>query len=215
MLSTKIYAGPITNLTDARYFAAWDVAWMSFNLSPGEDSFLPINQVQAIKEWVEGPAMVGAFNLHSAEEIQKLAVDLQLDAIKLGMETELSTLLELDTELPIIKEITVGKDNSCEHLENLLSDFAPKTSYFILNFAQAAWSYTELQEAKELNWSYLHKLSQHYPIIFNLGFGAEPILDMLENSQAVGIQVTGGAEEKVGYKSFDELDEIFEALEDI
>lgn len=214
MLSTKIYAGPVTNLTDARYFAAWDVAWMSFNLSPDEDSFLPINQVQAIKEWVEGPAMVGEFNLHSAEEIQKLAVDLQLDAIKVGMNTELDTLLELDTELPLFKEIIVAKETTCEHLETLLSDFAPKTSYFILNFAQAGWTYTELQEARELNWAYLDKLSQHYPIIFNLGFGAEPILDLLENSEAAGIQVTGGAEEKVGYKSFDELDEIFEALED-
>lgn len=214
MLSAKIYAGPVTNLTDARYFAAWDVAWMSFNLSPDEDSFLPINQVQAIKEWVEGPDMVGEFNLHSAEEIQKLAVDLQLDGIKVGMNTGLETLLELDTELPIFKEIIVAKETTCEQLETLLSDFAPKTSYFILNFAQAGWTYSDLQEATELNWAYLHKLSQHYPIIFNLGFGAEPILDLLENSEAAGIQVTGGAEEKVGYKSFDELDEIFEALED-
>lgn len=214
MLTAKIYAGPITNLTDARYFAAWDVAWLSFNLSPDEDSFLHPNQVQAIKEWVEGPAMVGEFNLHSAEEIQKLTVDLQLDAIKIGMNTGLDTLLELETELPIFKEIVVAKETTCEQLETLLSDFAPKTSYFILNFAQAGWTYTELQEVQELNWTYLHKLSQHYPIIYNLGFGAEPILDLLENSEAKGIQVTGGAEEKVGYKSFDELDEIFEALED-
>jgi len=34
---------------------------------------------------------------------------------------------------------------------------------------------------------------------------------LLEN--LVGINVVGGEEEKVGVKSFDELDEIFEALE--
>jgi len=33
MLKTKIIAADLQNLTDARYFAAWLVDYMSFNLS--------------------------------------------------------------------------------------------------------------------------------------------------------------------------------------
>lgn len=214
MLSAKIYAGPITNLTDARYFAAWDVHWLSFNLSPTEDSFLAPNQTQAIKEWVEGPAMVGEFNLHSAEEIQKLAVDLQLDGIKLGPDTSLETLMQLDTDLPVLKAITLTAEMTAAELEDICSDFAANVSHFILDFVPGAWSLEKLQKASDLNWGHLLTLNEQYPIIFNLGLNPADTLALIENETAISIQLTGGAEEKVGYKSFDELDEIFEALEE-
>ena len=79
MLKTKILAGSITNLTDARYFAAWEVEWMGFNLNASEETFMPPAQVMAIKEWVEGPNILGEFGLHSAEEIKHLVVTVALE----------------------------------------------------------------------------------------------------------------------------------------
>lgn len=214
MPTTQIYAGPITNLTDARYFAAWGVHWLSFNLSPDEENFLAPNQIHAIKEWVEGPKMVGEFNLHDANEIQKLTVDLQLDAIKLGPDTELETLLQLDTDLPILKAIRVSPQLSSDQLEDILSDFAARVGYFILDFSPEDWTLEMLQHAPDLDWERLVSISEQFPIIFNLGLNPADTLALIENEEAVNIQLTGGAEEKVGYKSFDELDEIFEALEE-
>ena len=51
--------GSITNLTDARYFSAWEVEWLGFNLSQGEENAISPLQVAAMREWVEGPKIVG------------------------------------------------------------------------------------------------------------------------------------------------------------
>lgn len=55
MLKTKVLVTDVNNLTDARYFAAWIVDWMSFNLDPERAQVLSIEQIIEIKNWVEGP----------------------------------------------------------------------------------------------------------------------------------------------------------------
>ena len=62
MYNPQIKASQITNLTDARYFAAWGVEWLGFGLESGQDYFVTTAQMAAIKEWVEGPKMVGEFS---------------------------------------------------------------------------------------------------------------------------------------------------------
>lgn len=214
MLRTKILAGSITNLTDARYFAAMGVEWMGFNLNPGDDSFMPPVQVQAIKEWVEGPAILGEFNMQSAEEIQKLSTDLDLDAIQVGMFTEVETLQAVATNLPVIKEIVLEKSLSREQLEETLQSFVPHVQYFLLDFAKNKWTLEDLEEHTAINWAYIQQLCESYPILLHLGFPADQILDVLEDLEPAGLKVLGGEEEKVGYKSFEELDELLEGLEE-
>ena len=70
MLKTKIKANSITNLTDARYFAAWEVEWLGFNLNPGES--IALQQVPAIKDWVDGVKIVGELSQPSPEEAKLL-----------------------------------------------------------------------------------------------------------------------------------------------
>jgi phosphoribosylanthranilate isomerase len=214
MLRTKILAGSITNLTDARYFAAMGVEWMGFNLNPGDDSFMPPVQVQAIKEWVEGPAILGKFNMQSAEEIQKLSTDLDLDAIQIGMFTEVETLRAVETSLPVIKEIVLEKGLSREQLEETLQSFAPYVQYFLLDFAKNNWRLEDLEEHAVIHWAYIQQLCESYPVLLHLGFPAGQILDLMEDLEPAGLKVLGGEEEKVGYKSFDELDELLEGLEE-
>ena len=57
-----IKASRITNLTDARYFAARDAAFLGFILEPGADGYLDPVFMQAMREWVEGPKIIGEFN---------------------------------------------------------------------------------------------------------------------------------------------------------
>lgn len=212
MLRTKILAGSVTNLTDARYFAAMGVEWMGFNLNPGDDTFMPPLQVQAIKEWVEGPAILGEFNLQSAAEIQRLSGDLELDAIQLGMFTELDTLLAIDTALPVIKEIVLDQSSTRTTLEQSLQAFAPHVRYFLLDFAKNQWTLEDLEEHGAINWAYIQQLCESYPILLHLGFPADQIIDLLEDLEPTGLKVMGGEEEKVGYKSYEELDELLEGL---
>lgn len=49
----QVIASGITNLTDARYFAAMGVDWMGFDLRT--EPRIPVEQMHAIMDWVEGP----------------------------------------------------------------------------------------------------------------------------------------------------------------
>ena len=55
MLDRKIIAQNITNLTDARYFAAWGVDYISFNIIPESAFYVTLDTIKEIKDWVEGP----------------------------------------------------------------------------------------------------------------------------------------------------------------
>ena len=67
MISVK--ANALSHLTDARYFASMEVAWMGFNIDPiAENASSPLF-VKTIREWISGPELIGEFNYASATEI--------------------------------------------------------------------------------------------------------------------------------------------------
>ena len=51
----KIIATDIANLTDARYFAAWGVDGLAYNIDPSSANSISSAQLKEIAEWVEGP----------------------------------------------------------------------------------------------------------------------------------------------------------------
>lgn len=209
MLKTKIKASAITNLTDARYFAAWDVSWMGFSLDPASDAFIDPNSVHAIKEWVEGPAITGEFHLQSAEEIQSLTENLQLDAVQLGPLTPLETAIALDTSVPLIKEVIFESGTQASEIDTLLDDFSAQCAYFLFNFDSNGLGLDNLPVSTD----WLREICQHFPILLSITNLNRDLNTVLEELQPAGLSVRGGEEEKVGYKSFDELDDLFEALE--
>jgi len=84
MLKLSVKASQITNLTDARYFAAREVEWLGFNLDTGSENAIPPQQISAIKEWVEGPKIVVEFGLQSPDEIKQAVDYFDLDAIQVA-----------------------------------------------------------------------------------------------------------------------------------
>ena len=58
MTQNKIIAQNITNLTDARYFAAWGVDYISFNTQQGSEFELTLDKIQEIVDWIEGPKIL-------------------------------------------------------------------------------------------------------------------------------------------------------------
>ena len=53
MLKTNIFAGGITNLTDARYFAARGAQYLSFNLDKGTALNISPEKTAAIKDKID------------------------------------------------------------------------------------------------------------------------------------------------------------------
>ena len=84
MLTTTVKASSISNLTDARYFAAWHVDWLGFDLTPDGLTILPLPEVKEIKDWIEGPKIVGELAVLDIEQSQQIIDFLSLKYIQVG-----------------------------------------------------------------------------------------------------------------------------------
>ena len=70
-----------------------------------------------------------------------------------------------------------------------------------------------LQKSEQISIGFIKELCQEFQIIIGLDFSGDMIDDFLESIIPLGIHVKGGEEEKVGFKAFDVLDEVFESIE--
>lgn len=149
MLKTKIKADSIASLTDARYFAAWEVEWLGFNLDTNTSNGVTPTTVNAIKAWVEGVKIVGEFGAQSVEEVQQIAVNLALDALQISHFSNISTLKSLQS-WDILKEYVFEDLNELANLNLHLNEFAPYVNHFILDFERNGISWNKIQPHLEL-----------------------------------------------------------------
>lgn len=213
MLQTKVKASSVTNLTDARYFAAREVTWLGFNLDEASDTYVSPKMVEAMREWVDGVAFVGEFNIASAATIKEMVEELKLDALQVGMFTNIETLVDLQTNVPVFKELIIEPETSPEFVAEQLELFQPWVRYVILNFTKNNITWAGMQADAAFSGNQLADWCEHYPILLDMNFDKNMLKNLLEALPLQGICVKGGEEEKIGYKSFDELDEIFDILE--
>lgn len=176
LLQRKILVQNITNLTDARYFAAWGVDYLSFNMIPDSEYFLPWEKISEIIEWVEGPqALIEANALEFLEGVDGHILSSMYSSLPLNKEAFFRIpLAEVIKGLPagnyIVKIISEEDLDVLAQVEN----HAPGCNIFL--------------DICDFDIKKLDKLPEN------------------------GIVIQGGEEEKVGVKSFDELDIIYEWL---
>ncbi|HMQ48813.1 MAG TPA: N-(5'-phosphoribosyl)anthranilate isomerase [Saprospiraceae bacterium] len=211
MKTIKIKAGGITNLTDARYFAAREVEWLGFNLVSGSAHYMEPNQMKAIKEWVDGVKILGELDMLDALAIEKAWQELELDVVQVGHFTVLDALKPLaDKSIPIFKEWVIEKAETLEGLAEQLALFQPYVQGFVLDFQKNGINWRALNGAQKES---LAHLCENFPCLLSMEVTPNELQEIITLLQPMGIQLTGGSEEKVGLKSFDELDELFEVLE--
>lgn len=210
----KIKANSIQNLTDARYFAAWNATWMGFSLEPGTEQYCAPKDVQEIKEWVVGPQFVGEFGLSQTEqEIRAAAELLQLDAVQLPTYTDVTLLQQLQ-DLTLIKEYVLEDWSVLSAVEAHCAALSEWVPYFYLNAERGGLSWTVLQTQPE-QLALLRQLCEEYAVLLSIHCPANELGNLIEQLAPHALSVQGGEEEAVGMKSFDDLDAFFETLEDL
>ena len=201
-----IKASAITNLTDARYFAAREVAFLGFNLEENTEGYLDPMHMKAIREWVEGPRVVGEFSRASASYVREAAAFFGLDAVQVPAST-------LDADGAMLEGLTViaGVDGSLSEIDMILETKAPYVAYFLVDMSgqidPATGFVTNLETWKQR--------CARFPILIRADVAAQHWPSLLAALQPAGIDLAGGEEERVGVKSFDEIEAIFDALEEI
>ncbi|MBR9922393.1 MAG: hypothetical protein GYB31_16270 [Bacteroidetes bacterium] len=212
MLQTKVKASSITNLTDARYFAAWEVDWLGFSLDENAPEYIGADMLLAIREWVDGVKIVGEFGMQALEDIRRQAEETELDAIQLGPFADSTTRMGLKDWF-LIQEIVIDGNTSWSDLESQLEEMEGEAGLFLLNMDSNGIGRDQLQQGRPFSDLALKQLCERFPILLGMAWKPTEVPGILEDISPEGIYVRGGAEEKTGYKSFDDLDEVFELLE--
>ncbi|MCB9317139.1 MAG: hypothetical protein H6569_13445 [Lewinellaceae bacterium] len=197
-----IKASTITNLTDARYFAAKEVDFLGFNLEEGTEDYLDPIFMKAIREWVEGPKIVGEFGETPAGTVLEAARFFELDVVQVGPTDN----LELLKDLEVILTLPASEDPT--GLEAIFQKNAPHVAYFLLDFSAQKNAAAKLQDHAAA-WK---KLFSTYPTLLDVNLEADALATLLDQLNPAGLALRGGEEEQVGVKSFDEIDAIFDAL---
>ena len=177
MLSRKVLVQNITNLTDARYFAAWCVDYLSYNQNQDSDYFIPYENVLEIKEWVEGPkTLIESNAIEYLEEIDGQILRDAYSSLPLTKEAFFRTsLTEVKKGFPAGNYIIKIKANDLKELNSI-----PDDKLFGINL---------YLDVTELDFSSIKELPDH------------------------GLVIQGGEEEKVGLRSFEDIQDLMEELE--
>lgn len=210
----KIKASSIQNLTDARYFAAWHVEWLGFSLELGNANYTRPQDVKEIKDWLVGPKIVGEFGLaQSLEEIQEAVELLHLDAVQVGPYAEEGLLKGL-APIPVLQEWVLENWEGLTGFEQHCQKTADWVAYYYLNLEKSGLSWASLKDNRAAL-EQLQALCEEYPIILSLQCSPEDLEEIIQQVQPHGWSFQGGEEERVGVKSFDDLDGFFETLEEL
>ncbi|MDO8367265.1 MAG: hypothetical protein Q7T20_10735 [Saprospiraceae bacterium] len=201
-----IKASRVAHLTDARYFAAKEVDYLGFNLEEGTEGYLDPMYMKAIREWVEGPKIVGEFSRMPIQVVREAAEFFGLNAVQVSAQNHGANLAELGG-LEVIVEIEVGEQGLPFSKSELLA-FVPYSDLFLFNFSQVKISLSTLYP--EI--SFWRELFAMRPSLLQADIPASDWPEILKQLGLAGLSLVGGEEEQVGVKSYDQIDDIFESI---
>lgn len=197
-LKTMVKVGQITNLSNARYCAGMGVNMLGFVVDDGSEFFISPELFREISGWVAGVEFVGEISGSQIPELTGYSF---------------SYLQVSDRALP---EIVHASGYACifyintanyvpEHIAQIMEEQQKYVSYFLLEGLNP-----DILDDAELE--RITTWAASYPVW--LGSGITPHnLKKLLTSGIRGIALYGGTESKPGFKDYDELADILEALD--
>lgn len=209
MLATKVIATGITHLTDARYFAAWEVDTVAFQLGEGGIDWLSLN---AMREWIEGPTIsveLGAAAGAMAGELAGNSIQHCVLPYTAPAAAQVE-VVEGGASLTLI--VPVAGYQSAEDLQEILEESDQATS-FILDFENGGITWQDLHDGHPFSLENLKGLLAGREVYLQIALGETDPKVVAQDYSIAGFAVRGSSEEKVGYKSFDDIDPLFEGLE--
>ena len=200
-LQTFVKVGEITNLSDARYCAGMGVDLLGFNVVEGTPGYVDPEKFAEIAGWVVGVSYCAEIGNHyPAKELMESLKNADISFIE---STSLEILKNLTGFSKILK-MTINSDND---ISKIIDTF-PKTDGvcdFILIESDNNDFFSKIDQS-------LSAVAETVNVIKAYGLTKENVLT-LDTDIFYGVALKGSEEIKPGYKDFDELAEILEALD--
>lgn len=194
MLKTRVKAGKVNNLTDARYFAAMGVDYLGFCCNTGTELYCAPSKIKEITEWVEGPVFVLEFDGWQHEDEIRAILESGLgQALHFGA----FSTYNADFGVPVFKDVI---------LDTMLDVDLNQVDFPVFRSDKPFGSLSEKSLETMLT------MSKAKQVFLDLPFDNSDITTLLDTLPQCGLVIRGGVEEKTGVKSFTDLDDIFEIL---
>jgi hypothetical protein len=207
----QIWANNIKNLTDGRYFAAYNAAWISFCFDPSSIHYIAPNIAAGIAGWLDGPEIAGCFGeQQSAADIENIAKTLNLQAVILKTTHNRREW----PQVPLFFEIAANTPNFNENYLGQLLEEHRIARGFIVDFSEISGGWSELYADKKAYLNTLKQATSQALIYLKCHVSAADLPTIqAELPFLQGILIQGGEEEAVGVKNFDDLDELMDCFE--
>jgi phosphoribosylanthranilate isomerase len=194
----QIIVTGVSNLTDARYFAAMGVQWMGFPLT-GETA-LNATQVMAIKDWVEVPKYFVEIAPDQQHDIADIIGILEIDAV-------VTELLPKAVSQEVIWRRKIRTEELSAptlpgHMEQVI----------LLDMTAEEDAQKMILEDEKLT-SALGAICAGHRIWLAMDWTPESLPEFIEKVRPAGVVLEAGDEEIIGVKSYTGLDRIFSILE--
>lgn len=206
-----IKAAGISHLTDARYFAVF-AEWIGFNFEPNKTQHLNPNTARELIGWLSGVRIVGEFGKLPITQINDIVQTLQLDTIEIDHNSNIQGLLPIVSS--IIRRIDMTEIANPSQITTYLADNKALTAAFVLDFGIADHAWQNLQNNTIYQNGTLQTWCKNYKIIIALPFDEQNVIEIMNKLQPFGIELQGSHEHTIGIKTFDELNNIVELIED-
>lgn len=190
MFVPNLFASKISNLTDARFFAAYMPQYMSMPLPNFEPE--AIKRFLTIKEWIEGVSwaaeVYGAFDEESLVTLNQIGVDTVV--------IQASNLLQAPLPRQIKAVLSISQESLSHAKEADLSLY----TQLILPPGCELGLIQELQAQAHMPiWCIVENMENWIALL--------PLIELI-----AGVVLQGGDEDKVGYKSFEDKSMLLEKI---
>ncbi|EJF09944.1 hypothetical protein I0P70_03215 [Pontibacter sp. FD36] len=204
-LRTSVIVNGINNLSDARYCAGMGVDIISFNLKLDDKERMSSDTLKEIVGWVSGVKLAGEFERAKPDIINQYADDFGLDYIQLDTPYLIDEIEEINR--PVIQKVFINKDTVESELLEMMELYGPSVDSFLIYSS-------DFENIDDTNTKFLKNLAKRFQIYLGFGVHRHNINAVLKDIKPAGIGLRGGHEIKPGLKDFDELQEIFEEIEE-
>jgi len=178
---------------------------ISFNLKLDAKDRMPSETLKEIVGWVSGVKLAGEFERAKPDVINQYADEFGLDYIQLDTPYLIDEIEEINR--PVIQKVFINKDTVESELLEMMELYAPSVDSFLIYSS-------DFDTIDETNTKFLKSIAKKFPVYLGFGVHRHNVAAILKEIKPAGIGLRGGHEIKPGLKDFDELQEIFEEIEE-
>ncbi len=149
----------------------------------------------------------------SLEEIKEAVEFLNLDAVQVGRYAEDDLIIGL-AGIPLLQEWVLSDWEELPAFIRHCKATKEWVDVYLLNLEKNKLDWKELRDNDALFEQFQH-LCKDEAVLISLDIDPLDLEVFVKKFDPYGLSLQGGEEEKVGLKSFDDLDAIFEQLEDL